>query len=106
MKDIKEIREQINLIDKEMAKLFEKRMQLSKSVAEYKMNLELPIYDKDREKQVIENNSKLIKDNIIKEYYIEYLQFLMDVSKKYQNYVIKDMNISYCNENESSRKKY
>ena len=36
MKDIKDVRIEINKIDKDMAALFEKRMNLSKEVALYK----------------------------------------------------------------------
>ena len=47
--DLKEIRTQIDAIDKQMASLFQKRMELVKEVATYKAQNNLPIEDKNRE---------------------------------------------------------
>lgn len=94
--ELKEIREKINQIDREMAKLFEERMNLSKQVGEYKIRHGLPIFDKTREDKVIENNVKLIQNEEVKKYYIDYLHALMDISKNYQSYLTKGMNVAYC----------
>ena len=45
IRDIKEIRAEITRTDDEMAKLFEKRMQLASQVAAYKKSNSLPIYE-------------------------------------------------------------
>ena len=45
MKDLKEIRKSINEVDKQMAKLFEERMELAKLVALYKKENALAIED-------------------------------------------------------------
>ena len=44
-KNINQIRDEIDLIDKEIRELFVKRMNLSKSVAEYKLENNLSIED-------------------------------------------------------------
>ena len=54
--DLKDIRQKINEIDKEMAKLFEERMKASKDVANYKKEHALPIFDSSREQEVINRN--------------------------------------------------
>ena len=95
MDKLNECRNKINEIDKQMAKLFEERMVASKNIAEYKLQHGLPILDKNREKEVIENNSKLIKDEIIKEYYINYLTYNMELSKKYQSRVMEGITVAY-----------
>ena len=94
--DLKDIRKQINAVDKEIAKLFEERMKLSKQVAYYKIENALPIEDKVREKELILKNSEYIQDDEIKEYYINFLQDLMDISKKYQARITHGMKIAYC----------
>lgn len=51
--DLKELRCQIDDIDKEILTLFSKRMQLCEDVARYKKENNLPIFQNDREAEVI-----------------------------------------------------
>ena len=51
IRDIKEIRRDITRTDDEIAKLFEKRMQLASQVAAYKKANSLPIYDPNRDQE-------------------------------------------------------
>ena len=71
-------------IDKQMAKLFEMRMECSKEIALYKKENNIPIYDATREKTLIEKNRSYIKNDMFKEYYLEFFKGLLDISKKYQ----------------------
>ena len=84
MKDIKETRERINEIDKEMVKLFEERMAEAKEVFLYKRENNLPIFDKEREDEVLAHNSELIENKEYVKYYEEFMENLMNTSKKYQ----------------------
>lgn len=95
MSELDDYRVEINKIDKEMAKLFEERMNVSKKVAEFKLKHALPILDENREKQVIEINSKLVDDETIREYYINFLKNNMDLSKQYQSRVLKGIKVAY-----------
>ena len=95
MGDLKDIRLQINEVDKQMAKLFEQRMKLAEKVAENKIKHALPIEDKVREKQVIDANLSYIESDEIKEYYVTFMQNTMDVSKKYQSRLMEGMKIAY-----------
>ena len=52
--DLKEIRNQIDLIDDELVQLFVKRMALSAQVADYKKAHHLPIYVPAREREVLQ----------------------------------------------------
>lgn len=96
MKDIKEIRNKINLVDKQMAELFQQRMQLCHDVADYKKEHALPIEDLKRENEIIHNNSQMIEDLTLRPYYIDYLHALMNISKHYQCYLNEGMKIAYC----------
>ena len=53
MNKLEQARKIINEVDKQMAQLFEKRMQASELVAEYKKEHGVSILDEQREKEVI-----------------------------------------------------
>ena len=95
MNELNDYRKKINEIDKKMASLFEQRMIVSKDIANYKLNHALPILNKNRENEVIENNSKLIQDNQIKEYYVNFLKDTMELSKKYQERIMQGIKVAY-----------
>ena len=57
MKDLKTCREEIDAIDKEIIALFEKRMHVSKDVITYKLAHDMQIFQKDREKEVIQKST-------------------------------------------------
>ena len=85
MEDLKQLRQQINDIDQEMVKLFERRMKVSSKIGQFKKENNLPIYDKKREEQVLKRNCSLLKDTSLNDYYRIFQNQLMDLSKQYQN---------------------
>ena len=90
-----EAREIINRVDSQMAELFEERMKAAEMVFEHKKEFGLPIYDPKREEIVVEKNSALIKDDIIKGYYIEYIRNLMAISRSYQYRMQSGLKVAY-----------
>ncbi len=84
MKDLNECRKRIDEIDGTLIALFEERMEIATSVADYKIKNNLPIFNKERENQVIEKNLSKIKNKDIKKYGEKMLHCLMDLSKDYQ----------------------
>lgn len=95
MDKLQEARLRINEIDKEMAALFERRMQAAKVIAEYKKERGLKVYDAKREQALIEKNAAYIEDHDIRSYYVRFLQDEMAVSKQYQEHIISGMKIAY-----------
>lgn len=95
---LQEARKSISEIDSKMAALFEERMKSASVIAEYKKQNGIPIYDGEREREVINNNVDLILDEELKPYYIEYLQSVLDISKQYQRKCISGARIAYCGE--------
>lgn len=93
--DIKEARIKIEEIDKEMAALFEKRMECAKAIAEYKMENALPIKDLARETSLIERNCSYIGDPVLVGYYKNFLRSTIDISCTYQEYVQNGMRVAY-----------
>ena len=80
-----EARKIINEVDAQMAELFVKRMRAAELVYEHKKEFGLPILDKKREAEVIERNAARIGDEVLREYYIEFLKHTMSVSRSYQH---------------------
>lgn len=90
-----EARKEINRIDAEMAKLFEKRMGAAKVIAEYKKERGLPILDEQREREIIKKNSMLISDEELKEYYASFLKGTMATSRAYQARIISGAKVAF-----------
>ena len=95
MDSLQEARMKINSIDKEMAQLFEERMQAVRVIAEYKKERGLQIYDQKREQALIEKNASYINDYDIRSYYVRFLSDEMAVSKQYQEHIISGMKVGY-----------
>lgn len=95
MKSIDESRKQIEIIDKQMAELFEKRMECSKAVAEYKMEKGLPVLDKAREAMLIEKNLGYIANPEMQRYYRDFFEGMLNVSKDYQHRLMSNLKIAY-----------
>ena len=64
MNELENARKIINEVDREMAKLFEKRMLASEIVAAYKKEHALPILDNARENEVISKNAALLENRL------------------------------------------
>lgn len=92
---LEEARKIINEVDAQMAELFVKRMRAAEMVYEHKKEFGLPILDQARENAVIEKNSALIEDSVLKGYYIDYLKHLMSVSRAYQYRMQNGLKVAY-----------
>jgi len=93
---LKEARQEINEVDKEMAKLFVRRMKAVEKVAAYKKEHGIPVLDSARETQVIQNNAALVEDKELRAYYVNYLQNNMAISRSYQQKILEGMKVAYC----------
>lgn len=88
MSNLENARKIINEVDVQLAALFEKRMEAVKMVAEYKKQNNLPIFDENREKEICKKEIEYIKNDELKSYYLEFIQSLMDISKKFQRNIM------------------
>ena len=86
---------EINEIDKEMAGLFEKRMQAASVIADYKKSHGLSILDKGREDEIIKKNSEMIENETVREYYVEFLKNNMQISRSYQSRLNNGLRVAY-----------
>ncbi len=92
---LEEARNIINAADAQMADLFVKRMKAAEIIYEYKKEFGLPVLDKKREEEVIRTNSSRIEDEIIRSYYIDYLNHMMSLSRAYQHRLQNGLNVAY-----------
>ena len=59
--NLKQICDRIDQLDRQIAALLTERMEITNEVAAYKIEHSLPVYHPEREKQVIEKVSALIR---------------------------------------------
>ena len=91
-----EARAIINDVDRQMADLFVKRMRAAELVYEHKKEFGLPILDQKREDAVIERNSALVEDEVLRGYYVDYLRHIMSLSRAYQYRMQSGLKVAYC----------
>lgn len=78
------LRNEIEETDKEIAKLFEKRMLICKDIALLKKQNGVFVEDLSREKQLFEKNVFYIKNDGLKKYYSDFFKNIVTLSKLYQ----------------------
>lgn len=86
--DLIEIRNQIDDCDRKIVSAFVERMKLAGNIAEYKKKNDLPVFDENRERSVIEKVCRISEDSFEKEVSLLY-KAIMDISKQYQTSLIK-----------------
>ncbi len=84
MKDLSEIRQQIDQIDQDILTLYEKRLSLAEDVAAYKISQNKNVYDREREKEKLAQLSALASDDFSRQGIVELFEQIMSVSKKKQ----------------------
>ena len=62
MRSLEESRAAIDAVDREIVRLFEKRMTIARDVAAYKIAAGLPVLDRSREAQVLESRTAMLQD--------------------------------------------
>ena len=88
MKDIEGARETIREVDRQMAVLFEQRMEAAREIAAWKKERGIPVQDEAQEERVIERNSSYIRDEMVLHYYLQFIRDTMALSRQYQERLI------------------
>lgn len=84
MKDLSEIRCDIDTIDRQIVSLYEERMGLAAEVAEYKIANHKNVYDKAREDDKLKTLAGLVPDEFLKQGVVELFEQIMSTSRKKQ----------------------
>lgn len=94
MLDLSESRAQIDVIDKEITRLFQKRIDVCRDVAAYKIQNNKKVLDKTRENQKLETLSQLAEDSF-KEHGIQDLfTQVMAICRKRQYQIMKEEGVA------------
>ena len=88
--DLLEIRDQIDIIDKEIVELFEKRMQLSADVAEYKISNNKEVLDPKREKEKLMTLEHYASNSFNRVGVYELFRQMMAMSRKLQYRILAE----------------
>ncbi len=62
MISLEECRAALDAVDREIVRLYEKRMTIVQDVARYKMAKGLPVLDRSREEQVLDSRTAMLQD--------------------------------------------
>lgn len=81
---LENLREEINSIDEEMTRLFEKRMETALKIAEYKKENNIPVLNQSREDEVIRKNIGYLQNKHFEGALEEFFTNLMSISRKLQ----------------------
>lgn len=85
--DIKKCREEIDKMNREMAELFCRRMDMAAEVAAYKKEHGMPVFDRARERDILADMTALSGDKY--RYYTKtFFTVMMDLSKAYQTSIL------------------
>ena len=90
MLDLGEIRDKIDVIDKELVKLFEERMQLCEDVAHYKIDTGKKVLDPEREKQKLEKVCAMVQNPDNRHAINDLFSQIMATSRKMQYKLLEE----------------
>ncbi len=96
MNELEQARKTINEVDREMAALFEKRMDAVKLVTAYKKANGIPIDDFGRETEILQKNAELIENEEYKSYYVNFLKNNIKLSKDMQHKLLEGMRVGFA----------
>ena len=95
MRDLQDIRVEIDQVDQEILKLFTKRMELACQVAEYKIATGKKVYDKAREDEKLEKLSSYVEDGFSQQAVKELYTQIMSISRKKQFSILRESGVNY-----------
>ncbi len=84
MKSLTESRAELDRIDREIVRLFEERMTVTREVAAYKIANGLPVLDASREEQVLKSRVGMLRDPFWGESVRELFGAVMTISRAEQ----------------------
>ena len=83
-KRILELRQQIDMLDKEIIRFLKKRMGISREVGKLKEQLHIPVEDKKREDEIINRLTQQVGKNLSEEQLVRIFTAVFKSSKQVQ----------------------
>ena len=90
MEELKAYRDQIDTIDRQLADLFQQRMDVVDKVGQYKLERKLPVLDAKREQEVLAAKAALARDEAMSADLAALFENLMAVSRRRQRKLIRE----------------
>lgn len=87
---IEEYRREIDRIDRELLDLFLRRMQLSEKIGAYKKEKGLPVFDAQREADVLRSRMQAVEQDSLRQSAQDFFVSLMELSKAYQKRILHE----------------
>lgn len=94
MKELSEIRKDIDAIDRQIVDLYEKRMELTTQVADYKISTGKQVFDADREMQKLSSVENLAHSEFTRQGVHELFEHIMTMSRKKQYQLLTEHGIT------------
>ena len=88
--DLQKLREQIDEVDSQLVELFQKRQQICRSVAEYKIETGKRVLDPEREKEKLAKAEAMVSDDFERQGVQDMFRQLMAVSRKLQYRILEE----------------
>nr|WP_122011766.1 prephenate dehydratase domain-containing protein [Maliibacterium massiliense] len=98
MEDLYTLRTRLDALDRELIALFEQRMALCVRIGAYKAENDLPVFQPEREAQVLESRLALLEDASWRPYAQDFVRTLMEISKQAQRALLEkkqDLRVAY-----------
>lgn len=90
--DLQELRKEIDVVDKQLVELYEKRLEIASSIAMEKINIGKAVYDAKREAEKLDAVEALAKNDDNKLGVRELFEFLMAKSRERQQELMNKKN--------------
>lgn len=90
MKDLEQVRLELDAVDREIVRLFEQRMVLSRDVVAYKMAHGMPVLDSSREEKVLSSRMAMLEDAHWAESVRSLYEEIMRLSRKEQQRILEE----------------
>lgn len=92
MKDLKVLRAEIDVIDRQLVALFEQRMAVTEQVGRYKLAHGVPVLDRGREEQVLAGKVALLENKALSEDVTDLFEAIMAISRRQQQKLLDEHN--------------
>ncbi|MFI3214464.1 MAG: prephenate dehydratase [Eubacteriales bacterium] len=90
MKELSQLRVELDEVDQKIVELYEERMELCKGVAEYKISTGKRVLDREREKEKLKRVANLTKNEDYKTGIVELFEQIMSISRKMQYQILSE----------------
>lgn len=93
MRELEDVRAELDRVDRELVRLFEKRMALSREVARCKLAHGLPVLDAAREEQVLDSRVSMLNNPALGEDVRTLYVCIMALSRGEQERLLKEAGV-------------